>query len=102
MKINKLLASALAVAAITTFGGVAASAQTIATWTGTADTNWNNAGNWDVLGVPAEGTNAVIPGSFTVSYDAAAPDFGNLELQGSTLNLNAGGFTNTFIFESAG
>ncbi len=68
-------------------------AQTTATWTGGAsDGLWNTAGNWDV-GVPGEGTNAIV-GQTTVNYNAAmaATSFAGLTL-GGALNVNAGGFT---------
>jgi hypothetical protein len=39
--------------------GVAAQAQT--TWTGTAGTDWNTAGNWDPAGVPTAAIDVAIP-----------------------------------------
>ncbi|HEU6448626.1 MAG TPA: autotransporter-associated beta strand repeat-containing protein [Verrucomicrobiae bacterium] len=69
--------------------------QTAATWTGTGgDGLWNNAANWDV-GVPAEGTNAIIANGNTVNYNAvmSATEFaGVLVSGGSTLNVNNSGF----------
>jgi len=65
----------------------------IATWNGGGgNTDWNNALNWDVAAVPAEGTNANI-GAVTVDYNApmAATGFDSLNL-GGTLNVNASGF----------
>ena len=96
MQITKLLNSALCTAAITTLCCFNASAQT-ATWTGAVDTDWNNNGNWDI-GVPAEGTNAII-GNFTVNYNSpmVATGFAGLTNSG-VLNINAGGFNNNFLF----
>jgi autotransporter-associated beta strand protein len=70
-----------------------APAQT-ATWNNqAADNNWNTAGNWD-LGVPAEGTNALVNTGGTVNYNnpMAATSFGALTNLGSTINVNAAGF----------
>src|SRR4051812_28463605 len=64
-----------------------------ATWTGgAADGLWNTALNWDI-GVPAEGTNAVIGAGNIVDYSVpmAAGSFGSLTLNG-VVNLNANGF----------
>src|SRR6266536_2091540 len=68
-----------------------------ATWNGFAgDGDWNNALNWDI-GVPAEGTNAMIFGGNIVNYNTpmAAGSFGGaapgLSVIG-ILNVNAGGF----------
>lgn len=64
-----------------------------ASWIGFGgDGDWNNALNWD-LGVPAEGTNAIIGAGNVVNYTApmAASSFGALTLNG-VLNLSAGGF----------
>jgi fibronectin-binding autotransporter adhesin len=72
-----------------------APAQMTANWYGTVNTDWNDAGNWD-LGVPAEGTNAAISLGTTVDYNAAmvATSFAGLNLQnaGTVLNVNAAGF----------
>src|SRR5438105_14022398 len=70
-----------------------APAQT-ATWTGAGgDGEWNTALNWDI-GVPAEGTNAVIGGANIVSYNLpmAAGSFGTMTLSGS-LSINTNRFT---------
>jgi len=70
----------------------AAVAQT-ASWTGLGgDTSWNNAGNWDI-GVPAEGTNAVIGSGIIVDFNSpmAATSFAGVNNSG-TLNINAAGF----------
>ena len=83
---------ALACAILTTLGLATAQAQTTANWTGAASTtDWNTAGNWDV-GVPAEGTNAVIGGG-TVDYTTpmAATSFATLNNSG-ILNIGATGF----------
>ena len=64
-----------------------------ATWSGSAgDNDWNNALNWDI-GVPAEGTNAVIAAGQTVNYNApmVATAIGSL-MANSPLNVNAAGF----------
>jgi autotransporter-associated beta strand protein len=65
----------------------------VATWTGVADTDWNNPNNWDLLAVPAEGTNAVLGAGVTVDYTApmAATAFGTLTSSG-VLNVSAAGF----------
>jgi autotransporter-associated beta strand protein len=68
-------------------------AQTTATWNNLGgDNDWNNSANWDI-GVPAEGTNAVIPVANTVNYNApmAATSFNLLGSLG-VLNVSAGGF----------
>src|SRR5262249_7524690 len=69
-----------------------------ANWTGVAaDGNWNNAANWDI-GVPAEGTNAVLGVGIVANYDApmVAGSFGGvapgLSLTTAILNVNASGF----------
>ena len=62
-------------------------------WTGGGlDTDWNNGLNWDI-GVPAEGTNAVIGAGITVDYNApmAATSFAGVNNAG-ILNINAAGF----------
>jgi autotransporter-associated beta strand protein len=82
------LSVALLAAALAT-----ASAQTTATWNnGAADNNWNTAGNWDI-GVPAEGTNAVIGAGFIVSNSTPmiATSFATLNLAGN-LTVDAAGF----------
>src|SRR4051812_1678291 len=64
-----------------------------ANWTGGGgDGEWNTALNWDI-GVPAEGTNAVIGGGNIVNYNLpmAAASFGTLTLGGS-LSVNTNGF----------
>src|ERR1041385_2438380 len=61
IRIAALLAMTLAL-------GSSSFAQPNATWNnGAADNNWNTAGNWDI-GVPAEGTNAIINVGNTVNY----------------------------------
>jgi hypothetical protein len=70
-----------------------ARAQT-ATWNGAGgDGEWNTALNWDI-GVPAEGTNAVIGSGNIVNYNLpmAATSLGTLNLSGS-LSVN----TNQFV-----
>jgi len=36
-----------------------------ATWTGTSDNTWNNAGNWDIASIPDSSYNIIIPDSYT-------------------------------------
>ncbi len=83
----------LGLAAALVVAGSASQAQD-ATWIGGAGTtDWNDDLNWDI-GVPAEGTNAIVTiGSF-VDYNApmAASSFATLSSSGE-LNINAGGFT---------
>jgi len=82
---------ALLAAALT--AGIGNSAAQTAFWTGGGlDTDWNNGLNWDI-GVPAEGTNAVIGAGSTVDYNApmAATSFAGVNNSG-ILNLNAAGF----------
>src|SRR5215813_9715080 len=69
-----------------------------ANWTGVAaDGNWNNTANWDI-GVPAEGTNAVLGVGIVANYDApmVAGSFGGvapgLSLTTAILNVNASVF----------
>jgi autotransporter-associated beta strand protein len=69
-----------------------------ANWTGVAaDGNWNNAANWDI-GVPAEGTNAVLGVGIVANYDVpmVAGSFGGvapgLSLTTAILNVNSSGF----------
>lgn len=73
-----------------------AHAQFTATWYGIVDSNWNHPDNWD-FGVPAEGTNAMLITGTTVDYftPMAASSFAGLSLQtaGTTLNVDAAGFT---------
>ncbi|HVM49818.1 MAG TPA: autotransporter-associated beta strand repeat-containing protein [Candidatus Acidoferrum sp.] len=59
---------------------------------GAGDNDWNNSTNWDI-GVPAEGTNAVIGSGSTVNYNLpmTATAFGALTDSG-VLNINATGF----------
>lgn len=86
----RALTGALALAALGL--GVSVHGQT-ATWIGpTTDSLWNTAGNWDI-GVPAEGTNALLGTGSAVTYDApmAAGSFGSLTLNGA-LSINAAGF----------
>ena len=74
---------------------LSAHAQT-ATWNnGAADNNWNTAGNWDI-GTPAEGTNAVISGGFTVNYSApmVAGSFNGFTTT-SPINVSAAGFVSS-------
>src|SRR5262245_25780214 len=68
-----------------------APAQT-ANWLGSVDTDWNTAGNWDI-GVPAEGTNAVIAPGAIVNYTTpmTATSFASVTNSG-TLTINAAGF----------
>jgi len=64
-----------------------------ATWVGPASgSEWNTAADWDI-GVPAEGTNALIGGGTNVSYNTpmVATSFGILTNNG-VLNVNAAGF----------
>ena len=65
------------------------------TWTGTADTDWNNANNWDALLVPGVGTGVVIPSSPAnqpvYSTPMVAASFGGLTNIG-TLNIGTNGF----------
>ncbi|MBW8865262.1 MAG: autotransporter-associated beta strand repeat-containing protein [Verrucomicrobia bacterium] len=79
--------------ALLALGMTAAQAQVNASWSGNVDTDWNNAGNWDV-GVPAEGTNAIIGGSATVNYNTpmVATSFATLSLGSSVLTINTNGF----------
>src|SRR6185436_19149796 len=72
-----------------------------ATWTaGAGDSDWNNALNWDI-GVPAEGTNAIIA-SGTVNYNApmTATSFGFLS-GAPVLNINASGFVSAAAGDGA-
>src|SRR2546429_9425361 len=81
------------VAIVTLALGQSARAQT-ATWNGAGgDGEWNTALNWDI-GVPAEGTNAVIGGGNIVNYNLpmAAGSFGTMTLSGS-LSINTNRFT---------
>ena len=90
------LASALSLAALTTLFCAKASAQT-ATWNGVAgDGLWNTAGNWDI-GVPAEGTNAVIGSGVTANYTTpmVATSFNTLTNNGGIVNVNTNGFVLT-------
>ena len=67
-----------------------------ATWNGFGgDNDWNNSTNWDI-GVPAEGTNAVIVVANAVNYNApmTATSFGALTDNG-VLNISAAGFNAT-------
>jgi autotransporter-associated beta strand protein len=90
-------AAVFTIALVLGYGG-SLHAQT-ANWTGVAaDGDWNNALNWDI-GVPAEGTNAVITGGTAtiVNYNAPmlAGSFGGVVpglTLGGILNVNAGGF----------
>ncbi|HEX3626707.1 MAG TPA: autotransporter-associated beta strand repeat-containing protein [Verrucomicrobiae bacterium] len=69
-----------------------------ATWTGPASGGeWNTVANWDI-GVPAEGTNALIGNGTNVSYNLpmTATTFGALTENG-ILNINAAGFNCTGI-----
>jgi len=93
MQKTKLFTATLCVAVTAVLGSINGHAQT-ANWTGTADNDWNNANNWDVLAVPGVTTNAVIGSSLTVSYASpmAAPSFASLDLYGS-LTVNANAFT---------
>jgi hypothetical protein len=71
------------------------------TWTGTADTDWNTAGNWN-NGIPGTADTAELTDAtqnYTINYDIqmAAAYFGQLILTNSdayttTLNVNAPGF----------
>lgn len=82
----------LIAAVLVALAAIHASAQTF--WIGSAgDNDWNNALNWD-LGVPAEGTNAIVGPGNVVNYNApmTAPGFGMLELSSAQLNVNAAGF----------
>src|ERR1044071_7496440 len=82
-------------AAFLAAGLIASQAQTIATWTGTGgDGLWNTAANWDI-GVPAEGTNALIGNGNTVNYSSpmsATKIAGVIVTNASTLNINSSGF----------
>ncbi len=72
--------------------GTASFGQT-ATWSGGGgDGLWNSPANWDI-GVPAEGTNAVIGALSVVTYDSpmAATSFAGLNNSGS-LDVSAAGF----------
>jgi len=65
------------------------------TWTGTADTDWNNANNWDALLVPGVGTGVVIPSSPAnqpvYANPMVAASIGGLTNAG-TLNIGTNGF----------
>ena len=90
-RITHLAALPLLLAALTASGW----AQT-ASWNGGGgDGDWNTALNWDI-GVPAEGTNAVIGVGNTVNYTLpmAATGFGALTDSG-VLNVSAAGFNAT-------
>ena len=96
MQLTKIFQTASLSGALLLFTLMASQAQTTATWTGGGgDGLWNNAANWDV-GVPAEGTNAVIVTTTTINYNTpmAAASFGSLFVTNSpVLNINASGFT---------
>jgi autotransporter-associated beta strand protein len=64
-----------------------------ANWSGAVNNDWNTAGNWDILGVPGVGTNAVIGIGTTANYDApmAATNLAGVNNTGS-LTINAAGF----------
>ncbi|HSU55970.1 MAG TPA: autotransporter-associated beta strand repeat-containing protein [Candidatus Dormibacteraeota bacterium] len=82
--------------------GTLAQAQPTATWNGAGgDGLWNTALNWDI-GVPAEGTNAVIAAGNTVTYSSpmAATSFGSLS-GGAVLNINAAGFVSAATGDGA-
>lgn len=92
----------VALLALALVSGSTGFAQPDATWGGGAgDGDWNNAANWDI-GVPAEGTNALIATGNTVNYNAAmaAPSFGLLQC-GGVLNINAAGFVSAAIGDGA-
>ena len=65
------------------------------TWTGSADTDWNNTGNWDASLVPDVGTAVVIPSGTTFSPIYANPMVA-ASVAGLTdsevLNINTNGF----------
>jgi hypothetical protein len=90
-RITRFAGSLMLLTALTTPGWAPA-----ATWVGTAgDGDWNNSTNWDI-GVPAEGTNAVIGLGYTVNYTnpMTATSFGALTDNG-VLNISSNGFNAT-------
>ncbi len=96
MKLTKVFQTALLGGAVLLLPLTASHAQTAATWTGGGgDGLWNNAANWDI-GVPGEGTNALIVNGNTVNYNTpmvAASVASLFMTNGSVLNINASGFT---------
>lgn len=93
MKTQKSLLTLVCLIALS----ASALAQTTANWTGGGgDTDWNNTNNWDILAVPAEGTNVALGVGYTVDYNApmAATGFGGLT-SSSILNINAAGFNSS-------
>jgi autotransporter-associated beta strand protein len=95
MKTHKLLLTLVCLIA----PSASALAQTTATWNNFGgDNDWNNSTNWDI-GVPAEGTNALIGVGYTANYSApmAATSFNLLGCAG-VLNVN----TNGFVVNAAG
>jgi fibronectin-binding autotransporter adhesin len=93
MKSFVKLSLVLVCAILATLGLATTQAQTTANWNGAAGTtDWNTALNWDI-GVPAEGTNAVIFGGATVDYTSpmTATSFAGLNNSG-ILNIGAAGF----------
>lgn len=68
---------------------------TLLTWTGTANTDWNNTGNWNSPIIPDVGTPVLIPSAPANQPVYASPmtpaSFGDLTNNG-TLNVNASGF----------
>jgi len=70
------------------------------TWTGTADTDWNNANNWDAVLVPGVGTSVVIPSSPAnqpvYANPMAAASIGGVT-QAGILTINTNGFNSGAI-----
>jgi fibronectin-binding autotransporter adhesin len=95
MKIMKSLEISLLSIALLAASLANSPAQTTATWTGSGgDGLWNTGANWDI-GVPAEGTNALIGNGNTVNYNSpmVATSIGSLFMTNvSSLNINASGF----------
>src|SRR5579862_645984 len=63
-----------------------------ATWTGSSNTNWNNALNWSTSAVPGNTINVTIPGGLT-NYPVVSS--GGLQVKNITINSSGSGATLT-------
>lgn len=59
------------------------------TWTGSANTSWNDEDNWDPIGVPGEGDDAII-NSGDCSVPGGAVIIGSVNISGGTLTISNG------------
>ncbi len=81
-----------------------AHAQTTYSWTGTIDANWSTAGNWNPIGVPANGDSLVFPaGAANLTNNNDLPvgrSLAQVTFTGSNYTLNGNGITLTSTLRS--